>query len=365
MVMKKEILVAVAGLTPQVITETLYYLTQVKKPRSKISEIYILTTLPGKEIISKTLLGSKKGRFFEFCREYGIKPSSIKFDKDSIIVLNDTEGKPLTDVRTAHENEVLANQIVNFIREKTSDENTVLHCSVAGGRKTMSVYLAYALMLFGRPNDTLSHVLVDEKLEKNRGFFYPKKPSRGKASVDLAEIPYVRLRDKIRNLFGSEKLTFSRMVKIAQREIDTMPLLENLEINLKKRYVRIGEKEITLKPKLIALYAHFAERRRTLSDETSFQLLKGANSISSNPDDIKAYIRKMLPEANLERYRFSRENILQDISKINKQIEDALDDSTIAFYYKITSSEPGKRTYGATKYGIRLSKSKIKPLVLP
>ena len=72
----------------------------------------------------------------------------------------------------------------------------------------------------------------------------------------------------------------------------------------------------------------------------------------------------MLPEAKLERYKFSRENILQDISKINKQIEDALGDPALAFYYKITPAE-SRPTYGATKYGIHIDRSKIEPLVLP
>ena len=43
----REILVAVAGLTPQVITETLYYLTQVRDPPVAIAEIHVLPTQPG------------------------------------------------------------------------------------------------------------------------------------------------------------------------------------------------------------------------------------------------------------------------------------------------------------------------------
>ena len=43
----REILVAVAGLTPQLITETFYYLTQVRDPPVAIDEINVLTTQPG------------------------------------------------------------------------------------------------------------------------------------------------------------------------------------------------------------------------------------------------------------------------------------------------------------------------------
>jgi CRISPR-associated protein (TIGR02584 family) len=361
--LKKEILIAVAGLTPQVVTETLYYLTQVKKPPSKISEIYVITTSDGKREILSKLLNKGKGKFFQFCKDYRLDPELIKFDEKSIILLMDSRGNPLRDIRTAKDNELVADQITEFIREKTQDSDTILHCSVAGGRKTMSVYLAYALMLFGRPQDTLSHVLADEESERDKGFFYPQKSSK-KTNVDLAEIPYPRLRDKITNLFGPEKLSFSRMVKIAQKEIDTMPILKDLEVDLKKRCLRIGEKEINLNPKHIALYSHYAERRRTLPNDTGFEPLKGKDSIKNHIIEITNLILVMLPNVDPKKYKFAPENLLQDISKINKKIEEALDDPPLAQLYKITSAEKG-RTYGATRYGIRIDKSRIKPLVLP
>lgn len=39
----------------------------------------------------------------------------------------------------------------------------------------MGFYIGYALSLFGRPQDKLSHVLVEEAFEQNREFFYPPK----------------------------------------------------------------------------------------------------------------------------------------------------------------------------------------------
>jgi CRISPR-associated protein (TIGR02584 family) len=52
----REILVMVAGLTPQVITETLYYLTQKRDPPVAITEIHVLTTQPGRQRILPDLL---------------------------------------------------------------------------------------------------------------------------------------------------------------------------------------------------------------------------------------------------------------------------------------------------------------------
>ncbi|MHA1974143.1 MAG: CRISPR-associated ring nuclease [Candidatus Hodarchaeales archaeon] len=60
----KNILISLAGLTPQVITETLYYLTQLHSPPIEISEIFILTTSLGKEKIISSLLDRHDGKYF-------------------------------------------------------------------------------------------------------------------------------------------------------------------------------------------------------------------------------------------------------------------------------------------------------------
>lgn len=352
-------MVAVAGLTPQVITETLYYLTQVKKPPSQISKIYVITTAPGKREIALRLLDPERGEFFRFCREYGIDASSIAFDEESIVVLADSTGNPLNDIRTTQENEMLANQIIDFIREQTNNPNAILHCSVAGGRKTMSVYLAFALMLFGREQDTLSHVLVDEQAEANKTFF-PHKMEKRRYAVDLAEIPYPRLRNKIEYLFGKKSITFSEMIEAVQKEIDATPTIGELEVNLKERWIKIGTYLLKLNPKHIALYALFAERRRN-HGEKGFIHLKGEDSIVTYGDEIKKYIAIAYPPADPRSYKLRPENTLQDISKINKKIEDTLSNPAIAYYYKILPYG-GKRVYGATRYGINLHPTKIKPL---
>jgi hypothetical protein len=69
----REIVVAVAGLTPQVITETLYYLTQKGDPPVAIAEIYVLTTQPGEQRILTDLLSLDNGRVYVFCRACDIR----------------------------------------------------------------------------------------------------------------------------------------------------------------------------------------------------------------------------------------------------------------------------------------------------
>src|SRR5919109_2264692 len=158
----REILVMVAGLTPQVITETLYYLTQKRDPPVAITEIHVLTTQPGRQRILPDLLTPHHGRLHTFCAEYNLDPTTIAFDADHIHVLTNAAGIPLEDIRTADDSAAVADQILTFIRRLTHDPATRLHCSLAGGRKTQSVLLGFALQLYGRPQDTLLHVLVSE-----------------------------------------------------------------------------------------------------------------------------------------------------------------------------------------------------------
>jgi CRISPR-associated protein (TIGR02584 family) len=199
---KKHILLCVAGMTPQIVSETLWALVERGE---RVDEIRVITTLAGKRKLTETLLG-ENGKFDEFCREFGIERSSIKFDETTITQLQKPDGENLEDIRTKEDNEIAGNDICRIVRELCKRENTRIHASVAGGRKTMSVYLAAAMSLFGRADDCLSHVLVSEDFEIGNApeFFYkPQKPQiiklrdgreilTEKAEIHLAEIPFVR-----------------------------------------------------------------------------------------------------------------------------------------------------------------------------
>ncbi len=84
----------------------------------------------------------------------------IRFHAEQILVIPGSNGRLLDDIRTPEDSSAAADFIVGFIRRATSDPSRVLHCSIAGGRKTMGLYLGLALQIYGRPADTLSHVLV-------------------------------------------------------------------------------------------------------------------------------------------------------------------------------------------------------------
>jgi len=129
------------------------------------------------------------------------------------------------------------------------------------------------LQLYGRPQDTLLHVLVDEAFENHADFFYPSQQPRliqtrdGRqldacnARVTVAEIPYVRLREK---LFGSQPTSptgFDQIIAHAQQTLDLLPNPAVLLIVPKNRRIYIGKVGIPLRPIELVLYTQLALAR--------------------------------------------------------------------------------------------------------
>lgn len=231
----RNILVAVAGGSPAIVTETLWALTKDKTIR--VDEVRIITTEKGKSAILNTLLHPTAGRFQSCLEELEITHPII-FDEGTVFVLADAKGGSLKDIRSDTDNQLASDQICNLIREWTNEPNTALYCSAAGGRKTMSIYLTIAMMLYGRVDDKLFHVLVNpEEFEDCRAFFHPyrvvrelpltdrsgkllKRISTADVKIDLAEIPFVKLRvlDTV-EVFGKTQ-RYSEIVTVVQERLE-------------------------------------------------------------------------------------------------------------------------------------------------
>jgi hypothetical protein len=72
----KNILLAVVGLSPQVVTETLYALHQQGRP---VDAIHLITTRAGKAAILSSLLAPGEGRYFRYLADFGIDLVPIPF----------------------------------------------------------------------------------------------------------------------------------------------------------------------------------------------------------------------------------------------------------------------------------------------
>ena len=201
----RRILLAVTGLSPQVVTETLYALATASEGRFLPTEIHLLTTAEGEKLAKAALLHPDGGQFHALLADYP-QIGRPAFDERHIHVIAGADGAPLPDIRTLEENTAAADTITALMAQLTRDDDSALHVSIAGGRKTMGFYLGYAFSLYARPQDSLSHVLVSAPFESHPEFFFPPASPRrlttrdgrhidtAGAVITLANIPVVRLR---------------------------------------------------------------------------------------------------------------------------------------------------------------------------
>lgn len=270
--MSKNILFLVTGMTPQIITETVWALACDPRNNEKWipDEVHVLSTQDGLTQIKSRLFAD--GIFNQFQIDYP-QLSNIQFSDRELHVITNSENKLLTDLKTPDDNEDAANAICEKIREFTSDDQVTLHVSIAGGRKTMGFYAGYALSLYGRAQDRMSHVLVEEKFESARNFFYPTLESYfvtdhfGKewdakdAQMWLAQIPFVRLKDAVKDkhqLKGHD--TFSDVVHKINESFNNVKLV----IDLASQSITVNKKFYIsdLAPREFAMLHWFADIRK-------------------------------------------------------------------------------------------------------
>lgn len=262
----RRILLAVTGLSPQVVTETLYALAVQRRPAFVPTEIHLITTREGAERARLSLLSEDPGWFRRFLADYGLPP--IRLDAATIHVVGETDGAGLEDIRSPEDNERAADFITETVRSLTADSESALHVSIAGGRKTMGFYLGYALSLFGRTQDRLSHVLVSEPYESSWEFFYPTPYPRvietrgerladtAEAKVTLAEIPFVSLRHGLPKELCDGQARYTQAVQAARQNLGPA----DMTLDPTTRRVGAAGKTFTLPPADFALLAVFARR---------------------------------------------------------------------------------------------------------
>ena len=261
----RRVLLAVTGLSPQIVTETLYALARAKKPAWIPTEIQVVTTLRGAENARLNLLSEEPGWFHRLCREYELPP--IQFASSNIHVMRRRDGELLEDIRDDADNMAAADFITEHVRALTLDTQTSLHVSIAGGRKTMGFFLGYALSLFGRAQDRLSHVLVSPPFESHQDFYYPSPATRvlharqhtldaKDAKVWLGDIPFVRLRDGLPEALLSGASRFPDSVIAAQRAFASPSLV--IELADDDVQIQAGDVAVEMAPADAAFYLMMA-----------------------------------------------------------------------------------------------------------
>lgn len=258
---KETILFAVTGMSPAILTETVWALAH-ETPSALPSRVVVVTTLLGRAGIVRELLEPRPD-FSGLCawdamvaalKKKGIKTDGrLRFGStgSDILVfaahdLLTGRTRELEDIRTKEENEAVAGFLLETLRSFTENEDCRVVASIAGGRKTMGALLYACMSLLGRESDRLTHVLVNDPFDDPRltpRFYFPGQPvskllrtdgksaDARKATISLADVPFVTLRNlfkkELRRLPGG----FSALVQSCRNEVAELSG-ENLHLTI-------------------------------------------------------------------------------------------------------------------------------------
>ncbi|MCK9174762.1 MAG: CRISPR-associated ring nuclease Csm6 [Desulforhopalus sp.] len=357
--MGRRILLALSGLAPQVITETLYCLHQQGR---MVDEIHIITTLSGKELLLSQLLGEGGGQYFRFCKEYKIDVGKITFTERNIHIPCGENGKPLTDIFTGEDNEHLLSLTTELTRTLTAERSNIVYFLIAGGRKTMSSCLTLAVQLYGRRQDRLFHILVSPEFESNPGFWYPPvqekmmkvktcdghfcRKSSSDAELYLIPIPFISLRER----FASDLLIAPHPPGTLLTSLVKKEDLR-LEISLKNATLCYGGVELDMHPARLALYTFFCLAVQKQRWFTALELLEHQQEIAELYQQI--CVGKVSATSDTGILNLNVENFNSYKSKIKRDLLRAFGESAA----EILISSRGKRP--DTLYGIEINKKRI------
>lgn len=354
----RRILLVVTGLTPQVVTETLYALAITQHQKFVPTEIHVITTAEGAQRARLSLLDAQVGHFHALCHEYALPP--ILFPISHIHIIPDIQGQPLADIRTPEDNLCAADFISHLVREFCSDDHAALHISIAGGRKSMGFFVGYALSLFGRIQDALSHVLVNDPFESLTDFFYPPKQGRvlhdrnqrpvhtDDARIMLADIPFVRLRGGVPATLLSGNASFAETVSEVQSGLS----FTSLSLNLQKHAICCGGKWIELPPSLFSFYLWLAKRSLIGMPDNGAICWRDADHL----EFLKVYAEVVgdmsghfdAAKKSLEHGFENGEFIEQKVSKINAILRKNMPLNAYSFLIASFGEKPNK------KYGLKI-----------
>lgn len=319
------------------ITETLY--ATHHSNRQWPDEIFLITTSFGKQKAVDGLLDNQHLK--RLCDE--LQRPMPAFDASHVLVTPGADGSEVEDARSLKDHEALANFIMTQVRNRTSDPDSSLHASLAGGRKTMTFYIGYAMSLFGRVQDTLSHVLVSDGYEAQPDFWFPTKEpclvsnkqgqtlDASQAEITLAPIPFIRLRHNLPQVLPQALLRSSDLDNLPQippRDSNTVNFTDlvqlinlgesqeklRLIVDLPAQTIRLKDSssqisiDTRLGPLELAFYSMMA--RATLKQETDLRRPK------QKPDKwlAQALLEELLPILGLP----ARENPQSNIAELER-----------------------------------------------
>lgn len=310
------ILLAVTGMSPAILTETIWALAH-EEPPVLPDRIVVVTTGAGKEQIIQELFtpqqcfNNQSGWDCLLCtlQELGHDTRNrLRFDPESDdlrVLTRWEEGSrrkpPLSDIRTAADNEAVADTILELVRGIVEKLDTQLVASIAGGRKTMGTLLYACMTLIGRETDRITHVLVDEPFDDPRlqpRFYFPAQPQAElttpqnervlakDARIVLADLPFVPVRNLFAKDLGRMPGGFMALAAQCSNEVRKRAAADlKLVLHRSRPIIEVNGVAIKLSPKEQFIVLFLAERAR--QQEPAFSMYKEA------PQALKRYLQEL------------------------------------------------------------------------
>lgn len=368
----KTYLVAVCGLSPQVITETLYSLHQ---QGMKVDAIRILTTRRGKDACIGQLLRADDGEYFRYLAEYDYDPESIDFSPRHVMAVLNEDGTEIDDIDTEEENERFLQLCMEEAFKLTDDSGQRVFFSIAGGRRTMGACLSLAAQCYARPQDRIYHVLLSpSEFDSCRDFFYPPRDSRmievrtrdgqpcrmetSLAQITLVPLPFFPLRSHLtQQMLKNPESPASLMLSLVRET------KHELTIDLLQRKLIWKGVELDLSASRLALYALFAlAKKAAVCGRANCQECETCyltfDQLSQQQEKLSSLYHKMSTREinntgidNLDVYEFNSYR-----SKINKEIFFCFGD----YDGRKLQIESLAQPPATKKFGIRLDKKCIR-----
>jgi CRISPR-associated protein (TIGR02584 family) len=295
--MTQTILLAVTGMSPAILTETVWALAHPGNGTEAVlpSRIVAVTTASGRDRLATLFVPSHqlgglspwealrralqdRGHDLRDRLRFGTTREDIRVLTTIDPITAQT--LELDDLRTPADNEAASDFILETVRGFVENPDCHLVASLAGGRKTMGALLYACLSLIGRETDRLTHVLVNEPFEALPGFWFPGQPGgpiprvgrdgpgeslpADRAVVQLADVPFVPLRNLFQRELGQPVGSFQRLLERCRVNVrvDAGESLR-LEIETRKPCSWINGRMLELGPREHLVLLHFARRARS------------------------------------------------------------------------------------------------------
>lgn len=367
-------LVCLSGLTPQVVTETLYALLTTT-PAFVPSELHIVTTTEGKRRAQALLSGDggRGGVLRALWRDYAPADAPLPaFDPATHVHLISEGDTALADVTEAGHHLSTADSVLAALRPLLVEDDMAVHTSIAGGRKSMSFYMGYVMSLLARKQDRMSHVLINAPFDSLPAFSYPPREpvdlelpgggsiSTSEARVGLAEVAFVKISHHLPEQLRGGQHSFESLVRQAQAALEGI----RVTIDCERRIVAIDSSgvrlaEVKLEPLELGLYAYLAYRRQRCGvigqghDDTGLVEFKTeAMAVSMQGADWLYRLESALELANkgdlqLE-WRHS-ESVRIRRSKVERKLKQALEEK---LFLRVRINGPRDRGTNDGRYGL-------------